>query len=148
MPRGAVWPAGLAALLGVIALAEILAPADGAPAVPAARAAAAAAPADMTGFAAAWSDTILARPIFRPDRRPMDVAAAAPAAMPRLSAIVITAAGAAAIFVADGGTVLTVREGGKVAGQLVKSIAAGTVMLSGPDGISTLRPQYSAAPGS
>jgi general secretion pathway protein N len=148
MERAAIWPSGLAALLGIIALAEIFAPADVAPPIAAPRetTAAAVSQADVSSLAAAWSATILARPIFRPDRRPLEAAPAAPTAMPRLTAIVITAAGAAAIFVGDDGTAVAVRKGGLVDGQLVRSITAGAVTLAGPTGITILRPQFGAAP--
>lgn len=147
MNRTALWPAGLAALLAVIVLAELVAPQDAAPALPAksASAAATATGQDAAGLAASWSATILARPIFRPDRRPEKAAPVAAAEMPRLTAIVITQSGASAIFVADDGTATAVKPGGLVDGQVVKSITAGTVTLTSPTGDSILRPQFGAA---
>jgi len=146
MDRAALWPAGLAALLAMILLAECLAPGDEMPQLPAPHpsTAAAAATSAAASLAGAWSDTILARPLFRPDRRPLQAAPAAPEEMPRLSAIVITAAGASAIFVGDDGTAMTVKPGGLVDGQVVKSITAGAVTLTGLGGLTILRPQFGA----
>jgi len=149
MERAALWPVCLAALLSVAVLAEILAPAEVSQPLPAPRenAAATAAQGEGASLAASWAAAILARPLFRPDRRPLEAAPVAQAAMPRLTAIVITAAGASAIFVGDDGTAVAVKAGGQVDGQTVKSIAASGVTLGGPGGVTILRPQFGAAVG-
>jgi general secretion pathway protein N len=149
MAREALWPVCLAALLSVAVLAEILAPAEVSAPLPAPRenAAATAAQGDAASLTASWAAAILARPIFRPDRRPLEAAPVAQAAMPRLTAIVITADGASAIFVGDDGTAVSVKAGGLVDGQTVKSIAASGVTLGSPGGVTILRPQFGAAVG-
>jgi hypothetical protein len=85
-----------------------------------------------------WAATILARPLFNPDRRPVAPTAAgqdAAAGLPRLSGIMITQAGRRAIFAATGaGKPQVVGEGGTVGGNLVQSITLDQVVLIGPDG--------------
>ncbi len=91
-----------------------------------------------------WATTILARPIFSPDRRPPAVAEAnTVVVLPRLTAIIITPSTRRAVFLAPGGKALALGPGGEVAGYELKSITAGSVVLLGPDGgITTVRPQF------
>jgi general secretion pathway protein N len=137
-------PAALAAALALTAMAELCAPLTAPDMAPPIRIApAAAAPVgDLAAEAAAWSATILQRPIFRPDRRPLAPDAAAALPLPRLSAIVITAAGRTAIFSGDDGKSTAIQAGGVIDGYRVDSISPGEVKLTGPAGSKTLRPQF------
>jgi len=97
----------------------------------------------------AWSAVILQRPLFRPDRRKLALAdeaqAAAPPPLPRLSAIVITAAGATAIFAGDDGTSVPVRVGGLIDGDRVAAIGPAEVAIIDSGARKILKPQF--APG-
>jgi len=143
-PRAAM-PALAAMLTLLLALEWMLpgaAPQHIAPAIPAAGA-------DIGTDAAVgqWAATILARPIFNPDRRPAAEAESSDAAepLPRLTAIIIVAGVSRAVFSAPGAKPILVRPGGAVAGYQLKEIKAGSVSLLGPDGgITTLRPQFLA----
>ncbi len=140
-------PLVLAGVLVIAAAAELLAPA--------ADVTSAAAPVSITGAGAAalvsasdtgtWQNAILARPLFRPDRKPLTAAPAmVAAALPRLTAIVMTAAGASAIFDGDDGKPVIVVTGGNVAGYKIQSISPDRVELAGPDGRTVLRPQFAS----
>jgi general secretion pathway protein N len=94
-----------------------------------------------------WADTILARPIFNPDRRPAAQADSSDAAepLPRLTAIIIVAGVSRAVFSALGAKPILVGQGGAVGGYQLKEIKADSVSLLGPDGgITKLRPQFLA----
>jgi general secretion pathway protein N len=146
MARATMIPTALAAALGLSALAEILAPGADAPfAAPVRPPLAAAGDADPAGMATSWSATILARPVFRPDRKPLSAAPPAATVLPRLTAIVVTAAGSVAIFTGDDRKALVLSTGGDVAGYKVTKIGAGSVELAGPSGTQILRPQRSPA---
>jgi len=82
--------------------------------------------------AASWTATILARPLFRRDRRPAlpPAAAALPAAsLPRLTATLLGPFGKRAVFTLDGTTV-SAGEGGRIAVWKVTAIEAGLVTLT------------------
>jgi len=146
MARATMIPAALAAALGLSALAEILAPGADAPfAAPVRPPLAAAGDADPAGMATSWSATILARPVFRPDRKPLSAAPPAATVLPRLTAIVVTAAGSVAIFTGDDGKALVLSTGGDVAGYKVTKIGADSVELAGLSGTQILRPRRSPA---
>jgi hypothetical protein len=139
----AILPA-LAGALTLLLAAEWLLPGAApppriAPAIPAPGAGAAA-----DAAVGQWADTILARPIFSPNRRPPAVADTnAVIVLPRLTAIIITPGTRSAVFSVPGGKALALGPGGEVAGYELKSITAGGVVLLGPDGgITTLRPQF------
>ncbi len=131
----------LAVLLGLVLLAELL-PGSGdggllpAPALP--QGGSTMAGADVQG----WTQTILARPLFNPDRRPTGEAADGGDGLPRLSAILIGQGVASAIFAADGQKPLVVRPGGLVGGDKVQSISTDEVVLLTSSGPVTLRPQF------
>jgi hypothetical protein len=102
---------------------------------------------DDGGSVAAWVDTILARPLLSPGRRPAAEAAgpadaaAAGQELPRLTGIVVTPAGRRAIFAAAGtGRPIVVSEGGSIAGYVVRSIAPAEVTLSKAEGDRVIRP--------
>lgn len=87
---------------------------------------------------------ILARPLFRADRRPVALAATAPVRrLPRLSAIIIARGDRRAIFAGRSGKAIVIGTGGRVGGYRLDAIAADRVSLIGPDGRITLRPQFS-----
>lgn len=148
MARSSMIPAALAAALGFAMLAEDLAPGEVTPlAVPVRPPLATAGLADPADLVAKWSATILARPVFRPDRRPLSAAPQTAAALPRLTAIVVTASGSIAIFAGNDGKALVVGTGGAVAGYKVDKIGAGNVEIDGPGGRKILHPQRNAAAG-
>lgn len=98
----------------------------------------------------ALADRILARPLFNPDRRPGAAAAqpgVADAALPRLSAVLVSGRGRSVIFAGPGKPV-TLNEGGRIGAYTVQSIGAGQVTLAGPDGARVLRPMPDRAAAS
>jgi hypothetical protein len=145
---------GLTGMLAVGLAAELASRPEAAPEVASpplsapGRTAAAATPA--TGN---WVGTILRRPLFSPDRKPVMPAAsgAAPApgpadAMPRLSAVLITPGGRKAIFAPAQGKPLVAGPGARVGAYVVKSISAGQVVLTGGDGERVIRPGFASGP--
>jgi hypothetical protein len=97
-----------------------------------------------------WVTTILARPLFSPDRRPPAEASTGSGerllGLPRLSGVLVGPFGRSAIFASDGGKALVVGEGGRVADWTVRVIEAGSVDVIGPDGARTLRPSFENMP--
>ncbi|MDD2704428.1 MAG: hypothetical protein PHU07_03725 [Acidocella sp.] len=137
----------LAAGLGLLLTAELLLPGPTAPPPRASPAIPAAAPDDAADAATSqWADTILARPLFNADRRPVQEAGAN-TALPRLSAIIVTDGVRSAIFSATGQKPQVVGEGGEIGGYRIEAIAPDEVKLAGPGGLLTLHPQFvTAAP--
>jgi hypothetical protein len=95
-------------------------------------------------------DRILARPLFSSDRRsppaPTPVEQA-PAALPRLTGVLVYKHSGSAIFAAAGGSKpLVAQVGGQVGNYTVESIKAGEVTLSGPGGTLVLKPRLANAP--
>jgi hypothetical protein len=131
----------LAALLGLVLLAELL-PGGGddsrLPDATLPRGGGAVAGADVQG----WTQTILARPLFNPDRLPSGEATGGGDGLPRLSAILIGQGMASAIFAADGQKPLVVQVGGLVNGDKVQSISADEVVLLTAVGPVALRPRF------
>ncbi|HUN38856.1 MAG TPA: hypothetical protein VMU81_01055 [Acetobacteraceae bacterium] len=103
---------------------------------------------------AEWVSTILARPLFSPDRRAAPLPTAitggrdAPPGLPRLTGVLVGPFGRTAIFATGGGKPLVVTEGGKVDAWTVQSISIGTVRIRGPDGAKTLQPSFESSPAS
>lgn len=97
----------------------------------------------------AWVATILARPLFAPDRR-LPAAAAAPtvgpAALPRLSGVLVSLSDRFAIFADTDGKFSIVREGGRAGPWLVMAIAPDEVTVLGPGGKQVLRPHFRSGP--
>ncbi len=95
---------------------------------------------------AAWARTILRRPLFTVGRKPPKggghSTVASTNGLPRLSGIMITAAGRRAIFMPDGGKPLTLAEGALVDEYTIRRIAADHVILSGAKGDLTVQPTY------
>jgi hypothetical protein len=90
--------------------------------------------------------TILARPIFSPDRRPIEhgVQAVTPG-LTRLAGVIVSPLGKTAIFAAFvGGKAIAVGEGGRVGAFFVEAIEAGVVLVTGPGGQQLLRPTFDA----
>lgn len=99
----------------------------------------------------AWAETVLARPLFSPDRRPASVAATgagdAPASLPRLAGILMDGPRRSVIFAApDGSRPTVVAEGGDLGGFHVQTVEAGQVTVVGPDGTHVLRPSFDPRP--
>ena len=118
---------------------------------PHARRAVAAPLAPVSDHTAEWVATILARPLFSPDRRPPSEASAArvggaPEGLPRLAGVVVGPFGRSAIFVPDGRKPMVVTEGGRIDAWTVRSIEVGTVQVSGPGGARTLHPSFESSP--
>ena len=97
---------------------------------------------------ASWADTVLARPLFSPTRRPPPVAAgpaAAPeaaAVLPRMTGVLVTPTLRRAIFAGPDGTSLVVPEGGRLGAFTVVSVRPGQAVVSGPDGQRTVSPAF------
>ncbi len=94
-----------------------------------------------------WVATILARPLFSPDRRPAAETVAAqgarlPEGLPRLSGVIVSPFGRSAIFASDGRKPLVVHEGGRLDAWMVQAIDIGAVKISGPAGVRTLHPTF------
>ncbi len=141
MNRALLPPLLLGAALLAVALAE-LASSGPPPAIVASRIAphpASALPARIAD--SGDGDTILARPLFSADRRPAAEkhAQVAANAVPRLSAILMSAASRRVVF-DDGGKPLVAGEGGRAGPYTIMSIAADRVVVISPDGSRTLRP--------
>ena len=114
-----------------------------------ARPAAAAAARPIANHTDAWVATVLARPLFSPDRRPAAVAAAVDGSslpgLPRLTGIMVGPFGRSAIFAESGAKPIVVQEGGRIASYTVKSIDTMQVRLLGPDGVKVLNPIFDTA---
>jgi hypothetical protein len=141
---------GLSVLAGVLALlllAECLLPEDAAQAWQRALPSAS----NRTDLAsdaevADWAGSILARPLLSETRRPAPVAGVAvDDSLPRLSAIIVIAGVRRAIFVASGEKPQAVAEGGEIGVYRVKTVAPDSVGLLGPDGLVTVKLQFTVA---
>ena len=91
--------------------------------------------------------TVLARPLFAPNRRPAAGGGAAPSGLPRITGILVDGGRRTVIFAAaEGGRPIVVGEGGEVAGFRVQSIESGQVTVLGSDGARVLRPSFDPSP--
>lgn len=142
----------LAASLGAVIAWEIAASRDDVPAAPPPSRTTspnlpATPPVMPTGVerSAGWVATTLARPLFRPDRRPPAATPSGPApaeeALPRLTGIMVSGDGRSAIF-AGSPQPIVLREGGRLGGFTVHLIESGQVTLLGPDGLREVRPSF------
>jgi len=113
---------------------------------PRAAPAASPAPAATADHQREWVATVLARPLFSPDRRPSSVAATAatahPSGLPRLTGTLVGPSERSAIFAAAGRDPIVVHEGGRIDAYTVTSIEPGQVRLRGPDGTRILHPTF------
>ena len=104
-------------------------------------------PAGPTSETQARVTGILARPMFSASRRPPGAASAgsAPAALPRLTAVLVSARGKTVIFAGgQDARPVTLGEGGRIGAYVVQSIGAGQVTLMGPDGPRVVRPAFAS----
>jgi hypothetical protein len=97
-----------------------------------------------------YADTILERPLFKPDRHPYPVdgrapLAAPPADLPRLTGILMSSDARHAIFEPDGSKPIVVAEGDNVGDWRVQEIAPDSVTLTGPEGTTRVQPKFSTA---
>ncbi len=92
-------------------------------------------------------EILLARPLFRPNRRP-PAGTANPAdsslkSLPRLTGVVVSPVGKFALFAnIDGGKPIVVGEGGRVGAAAIEAIEAGRVTIRGPDGLVVLHAAF------
>jgi hypothetical protein len=146
------FPAGLAAALALLAAAEALWPAPAPPPAVALQIHQAQAAPTTNPFSTRDVTIILARPLFRPTRRPVAVAVAAAApvddTLPRLSAIIVTGAGRSALFDGGNGAPTAVSVGGSIGAYQVFAISPDSVGLSGPNGNVQVHPQFTGTAGS
>ncbi len=93
-------------------------------------------------------ETILARPLFRADRRPSSAEGSLaqsgqPADLPRLTGIIMANGARKAIFQpSENVRPIIVDEGQMIGVWRVRQIAADTVTLAGPKGVQTLEPRF------
>jgi len=140
-------PAALACLLALALIVELL-PAAPPPLPPVLASRPPVTAADTSAAEAQnWMALILARPLFRTDRRPLSLAVASDSVdmtLPRLTAIVITATGRSAIFINGDGSSSILAIGGHSGVYAVLTITPDSVRLSGPNGPVMLHPQYAS----
>lgn len=154
-PRwGSVALGGLAAALAAIIVAELFSITDDgsmAAVDPVTRSPQPAAEPPHAAFtrSADWAVPLLARPLFKPDRRPDTIAPRASVSsgtstnLPRLAGILISADGRRAIFQSGGDDKpLVMGEGEDIAGWTIKQIFPTSVILTGRLGTQTLEPNF------
>jgi general secretion pathway protein N len=91
--------------------------------------------------------TILARPLFSPDRRPLETGGEAEAGPGRLTGVMVTSTGKTAIFAGPAnGRPLAVREGEHVGRDIIASISADAVTIVGSGGQRILHPSFDPNP--
>ena len=99
-----------------------------------------------------WVDSILARPLFAPSRRPPAIAAGPGTSgpgFPRLTGIIIMPQQREAIFAVPGKTQqVVVTAGGRLNGVLIKSIEAGWIVIVDAAGARVVRPSFSTGAAS
>jgi hypothetical protein len=114
-------------------------------------------PSAVQGSDAGWSETILARPLFSPTRRPAKIVISRTTAVlerPRLAGVVIAAGGTGAIFVGPGAKPIFARIGDRIGPYRITAIADGQVTVETPTGTEILHPEFAqgssatTAPGS
>ncbi len=139
----------LAGALALLCAAEWLLPGPEAPPAPSfatSHAAAAAIASDAT--VSQWGNTVLARPLLSPARRPVPVASNidddSDYTLPRLTAIIITGGASRAAFSNPGQKPVLVAYGGMIGPYRVTAIAPDHVELLGPNGPTRLQPQFVA----
>lgn len=145
--------ASLAAVLVAVLALELLAmpdpvagPPEATPAPPALPVAASNTPAEARDKLDVLVQTVLARPLFTPGRRPAPAAegpaGAADADLPRLAGVIVAPSGRRAIFVSADAHSLVVQEGGSVGRYVVRSIAPGQVTLVDAERQQVIRPSH------
>lgn len=137
----------LAAALAGLSGAELLAPGPMAGPLPRHRVALPPAPAPTVATRPARQadrSTILARPLFRPDRRPPSAKVAATPRMPlpRLSGILVGNGFRLALFAAESGKTRIAATGDQVDGYRIVEIGPASIILNGPKGRISLTPRF------
>ena len=90
-----------------------------------------------------WFNEILARPLFNPDRRPIE---AGVRGLPRLTGIVVAGSQRVAIFAGpSNGRPVLAQAGAHIGAYEVRSIADEGVTVVGPTGTSLVRPAFAPA---
>lgn len=90
-----------------------------------------------------WFNQILARPLFNPDRRPIESGVRG---LPRLTGIVVAGAQRVAIFAGpSNGRPVLAQAGAHIGAYEVRSIADEGVTVVGPTGTSLVRPAFDPA---
>lgn len=90
----------------------------------------------------AWTDIVLSRPLFSPDRRPPASEAGPRLGLPRLAGTIGTGDAMLAIFQAEGGKAVTASTGAKVGDWTVAEITPGAVTLARGGSRATLRLRF------
>lgn len=94
-----------------------------------------------------WRDQILSRPLFSPDRRPVEAAVQSVSGLPRLTGMILTDSRKVAIFASpSGGRSIVAEEGSRVGVYEVRTITNTSVTVAGPDGMTVLKPNFDPAP--
>ena len=97
---------------------------------------------DMPSRYKEWLDQVLGRPLFSPDRRPVEVQVGA-RGLPRLTGIIVAGTQRVAIFAAASGQHPVIAEAGaRVGAYQVQSIADEGVTVLGPEGTTLVRPIF------
>jgi hypothetical protein len=100
----------------------------------------------LPGRLAVWRDQIVSRPLFSPERRLAKQTTRSVSGLSRLTGIIMTGTSRVAIFAAEsGGNPIIVEEGARVGGYDVRQITDTSVTVSGPDGMTVIRPNFDAA---
>lgn len=90
-----------------------------------------------------WLRQVLARPLFSPERRPLETGATG---LPRLAGIVMNGSQRVAIFAGpSNGHPVLAEAGGHIGAYEIRSIADDGVTVVGPDGASMVKPTFDAA---
>jgi hypothetical protein len=98
---------------------------------------------------ARWSDTVLARPLFSPTRRPAETVGpqtTATVGRPRLAGVVIATGGTGAIFVGPDAKPVFARVGDRIGPYQIAGIADGQVTVETATGTEVLHPEFAQAP--
>lgn len=85
---------------------------------------------------------IAARPLFRPNRRPVAAVIEGDAGLPRLSGILFGPRVAVAIFTPEAGATRLIIKGERIGAYRVRAITADTVTLIGPGVTLRLTPRF------
>ena len=91
-------------------------------------------------------DVVLARPLFAASRRPVaqPQRGTVVAGLPRLTGVLVSPTGSAAIFAGESGKPVVLKEGSRIGAFTVRTIAAGQVTVDGTAGTLVLRPLLAA----
>jgi hypothetical protein len=90
-----------------------------------------------------WLAIALARPLFAPDRKPVAGSMAADPAIPRLTGIIVSPDGAAAIFqTASNSKSVVARDGDRVGSWELTALTADGVSLRKENEVIVLRPRF------